>query len=256
MKIIQINAWLGGLYHQLMDLVDEQNPDFICLQEVFSSNISIGIDKEKYMTFEILKNKFGYGYFSPTWSFDYLGQKVGYGNAIISKYPIYDTKTLFTNGDYADLTQNKSTIKYKSFTNIRNIQSCKLDIDGKTLSIINHHGYHEPNSNGSQQSIKSMKKVIEHIKAIDDGKPLIFCGDLNLNPDSEPIKLLESSTNFRNLITENGAKTTLSKVFRIKNLNVVCDYVFTSKNIKVKDFFVSNKVVSDHKALVLDFDTK
>ena len=250
MKIIQINAWLSGLHYQLLDFLETEDPDIICLQEIFSSNISIGIEKEKYMTFETLKSKFGYGYFSPTWSFDRLGQKVHYGNAIISKQPIYDTKTLFTNGKYTDLTK----VITKEHTNIRNIQSCKLNIDGQQLTIVNHHGYHEPNSNGSQRSMKSMEQAIKHIKELSE--PIVFCGDLNLNPNSKPVKLLESSTDFRNLVTENGARTTLSEVFRIKNLNVVCDYIFTSKNIKVNNFFVSNEAISDHRALVLDFSIK
>lgn len=250
MKIIQINAWLSGLHHQLLDFINEQNPDIICAQEIYSSNLKIGIEKEKYMLFEALKDCLGYGYFSPTWSFDYLGQKIHHGNAILSRLPIKNKNTTFTNGEYCDLS---SKINPK-FTNIRNIQSCELNINNRQLLIVNHHGYHELNSNGSEKSIKSMEQVIKHINASYAGnKPLIFCGDLNLNPDSKPIKLFESSTNFKNLVVERKIKTTLSDMFRIKNLKVVCDYIFTSNDVKVIDFYVSPKVVSDHKALILEF---
>lgn len=251
MKIIQINAWSSKLHHQLLNLIEEQNPDIVCLQEIYSSNIKIGIEKDAYTAYETLKNKLGYGYFSATWSFDYLGQKVDYGNAIVSKLPIKNPKTAFTNGIYSNLTKSIPP----NFLNIRNVQSCEIYPQNKKLVIVNHHGYHELNSNGSQKSIDSMKQVIKHIKTINpSNSPLLFCGDLNLNPTSKPIELLESSFEFNNLVKESAVSSTLSDLFRISNLAVVCDYIFASDKIKVNKFLVSPKIVSDHKALVLDFE--
>jgi endonuclease/exonuclease/phosphatase family metal-dependent hydrolase len=33
----------------------------------------------------------------------------------------------------------------------------------------------------------------------------------------------------------------------------VCDYVFVSDDVKVKEFYASDRLVSDHAALILDF---
>jgi endonuclease/exonuclease/phosphatase family metal-dependent hydrolase len=47
----------------------------------------------------------------------------------------------------------------------------------------------------------------------------------------------------------------LSSVHRADIRNkVACDYVFTSTDIKIINFGVSDTLVSDHKALILEFE--
>lgn len=248
MKIIQINAWMGNLLHPLLNFIKEQDPDIICAQEVFSSKIKVGFDKEKFQTFELIAELFPYNFFAPTNSFEYVNQKIMHGNAIFSKYQLANQQTVFTNNQYADLNK----FNFYEHHNTRNIQSCSVMLGSKNLTIANHHGYHEINSAGSDKSLKCMQVAVDHLKTLKE--PIILCGDLNVAPDSRPLKLIEQNFDFNNLVTQSKAKSTLSEVFRIKDLNVVCDYIFTSQAISIDNFEVSGAIVSDHRPLILDFN--
>ncbi len=86
--------------------------------------------------------------------------------------------------------------------------------------------------------------------------PLIFCGDLNVKPSSPSLKPL-NSLGLRNLTTEHHVSTTLSAVHRAPEadrLSVAVDYIFVSPEIKVQNFQVSEELLSDHKALILEFE--
>jgi len=76
-----------------------------------------------------------------------------------------------------------------------------------------------------------------------------LAGDFNLSPHSESLKII------------NGRLTNLPLKYRLKTTRTllthkteVCDYLFVSKDITVNDFYASKKLVSDHLALILDFD--
>jgi endonuclease/exonuclease/phosphatase family metal-dependent hydrolase len=52
-----------------------------------------------------------------------------------------------------------------------------------------------------------------------------------------------------------SAKYRIKSTFNQFNSNdVVCDYIFVNDFVKVRNFKVSNELVSDHKALILEFD--
>ncbi len=246
MKIIQVNAWMGNLLYPLLDFVKEQAPDIVCMQEVFSSDLTVGFDAARFKVLEAFQELFPYSFFAPTSSFEYVSQSVKHGNAIFSKHRIGGKQTTFVNGTYTDLT--KDSFDY----NIRNLQSCTVELAGRPVSIVNHHGYHQLSDTGNAKSVECMRIVVDHLKTIKN--PLILCGDLNVAPHSEPIRLIEQALDLNNHVTLNDVKTTLSDVFRVKDLKVVCDYIFTSKDITINRFTVSDQIVSDHKALILEFD--
>lgn len=239
---------MGNLLHPLLNFIKDQNPDIVCAQEIFSSNIKVGYDKEKFKTFELIAELFPHNFFAPTNSFEYINQKILHGNAIFSRHALTNRQTIFTSNRYANLDKDN----FNKHKNTRNIQTCRVTLGDKVVTIANHHGYHESNSLGSANSIKSMRVVIDHLKTLRE--PIIFCGDLNLAPNSKSFQLIEQNFDFHNLVVQSKTESTLSNVFRIRNLNVVCDYILTSKNIFIKEFEVSNVIVSDHRPLILEFD--
>lgn len=246
MKLIQVNTWLGYLLYPLLHLVEEEKPDIVCAQEILSSDDEL-ILLDNINTHLTIKKLFPYSFFSPTHKFKVLGSEVELGNAIYSRFPISEERVTFVNGSYEinhslkDLTRN-----------VRNIQSCSVALPGTAkINIANHHGYHEPDPLGSEKSVACMQRVIEHLQQLEG--PLVFCGDFNLSPESKPVKLLNESLSLNNLTASNKISTTLSEAFRIKNLAIACDYIYTSSDISVKEFTVSDRVVSDHKPLILEF---
>ncbi len=251
MKLIQVNTEQGHLLAPLLNFISEQQPDIICAQEVLNSQEKIRLSAN-YQTLEHIKKAgdFSHHFFSPTWSFEAFGTDVQIGNAIFSKFPISNQQTVFIRGQY----EQKITFQNADI-NIRNLQICSLEISGRRLNIANHQAYLAgPNPLGDEQSIIFAEKVARHLQPYLNC--LIFCGDLNFIPSSPALEPL-TKLGLRNLTVEFNVKTTLSSIHRAPQEDkdrVACDYVFYSDNIKINRFSVSDKIVSDHKALILEFD--
>lgn len=241
MKVMQLNIWFGHLLIPALSLIDDEAPDVLCVQEVMSSAHGYPLF-DTYQTHERLCERFAYSFFSPTFSFDALGETCDYGNAIYSNYPISEESVDFTNGVY----DPKLTIKTAG-SNIRNVQHCTLTLEaGKTVTIANHHGFHNRSPEGSPEAVASMRQVRESLEKITT--PLIVCGDLNANPGSATLHELDA-LELRNLSTEFKVMTTLSSLHRLQEA-LVSDYMLVSPSLGVEDFHVSDSLVSDHRALI------
>lgn len=249
MKIIQINVEFGNKLPSLLELIAAEKPDIICAQEVQSTKVAVPL-AENFQTLEFIKTagNFEHVFFSPTWGGEMFGTTLDIGNAIFSKLPLKEQETIFTCGRY------KPRQMVDDWTlNIRNVQLAKTDLGPNSLVIANHQGYLVRNSAvGGEETIKYSKALAAALKPHMDC--LIMCGDLNIikeSPGFAPIAEL----GLRNLTAENNTKTTLSSAHRALNKDsVACDYVLCSKSIAVKNFRAVDKVVSDHKALILEFD--
>lgn len=244
MKVIQVNAWLGHLMHPLFDFLEKEDPDVVCLQEILSNEQQNPLF-ESFSIQQRLSEKFAYHYFSPTYTFPAFGEKVGMGNLILSKYPLTDQRTVFVKGAFAE----SQTLD--SFTrNIRNAQFCTVDAGDNTFTIVNHHGFHDRDPAGTAESLTCIQKLIDELKQISG--PIIMCGDFNVQPDSATIQAIHVQLPLKNLTSEYKLETTLSSIFRVKDIQVPADYIFISPEIHVTDFEASSSIVSDHKALILE----
>lgn len=242
MKVIQLNLWLGHLLHSAHAFIEAESPDVLCAQEVYSCEKGVGLLPE-YQSHEALSKLFPYHFFAPTFSAEIYGEEVQYGNAIYSKFPISNQSTIFTCGTYA----SDQTIKdFKK--NIRNLQICSIEPEnGSVITIANHHGYHDLNFDGTDEAVASIQMLVESLRPI-KGK-VIFCGDLNASQTSRTVRELDA-LGMRNLSIEHRLTTTLSSVHRF-NHDLACDYILLSPDIEVSEFYSSDTLVSDHKALVL-----
>lgn len=251
MKIIQVNVQYGFLLSPLVELINKERPDIVCTQEIVESALPIGLS-ENYQTLSQIKQQTGYPYtfLAPTYGADAFNTHLEFGNAVFSKWPIENQQTIPITGDYIP-TQTARDFDY----NIRNLQTCSLDINGKKLSVANHQGYLAgAHSRGDDTSVAAMQKVAKSLAALPH--PLIFCGDLNVAPNTTTVSVLDS-LDLRNLTAENNIRTTLSKIHRAPEKDrssVPCDYIFVSDDVQVQNFRLADEVVSDHKALVLEFD--
>jgi endonuclease/exonuclease/phosphatase family metal-dependent hydrolase len=240
-KLVQLNAWGGRLEHQVTDLLRDEAATFVCLQEI----ISTAGDGVLCVPLEQLQTALGQvnAYMSPVISFSLMNHKASYGNAILSELPFAAKKTIFTNLTYKDDFDFDS-----DDYNIRNLQHVQVGIDGKTLNILNHHGHHiRQHKNGDAQTLRQMQQIADYIELLDG--PVILSGDFNLAPHSPSLEILNA--NLRNLSIEHKLTTTRTLLTAKKE---VCDYIFVSDGIKVSNFRASDKLASDHQALVLEFE--
>lgn len=241
MKLLQLNAWGGRLEPQISDLLASEKPDMLCLQEVigFSKNGS-GL----FLSLEVIQEQFNlpYAVFSPVFSFQYMKGTANFGNAILSKFPIDTSKTIFTH------MEHKNDFMWgEDSSNVRNFIHAEVNISGKACHVITHHGFWVPeHKNGTKDTEEQMKILTKYIKEL--AGPVILAGDFNLNPTSASLTGL------------NALLTNLSVKHRLKTTRTVltyktetCDYIFVNDQVKVRKFWASEKIVSDHKALILQF---
>lgn len=242
MKLLQLNVWGGKLDRQIEDLLKQENPDILCLQEAIDlkgGRASLFITTDEIQ--ELLKAPHIFS--SPVFSLKYMNRKADFGNAIISKFPITNTKTIFTGKEYID---DFDALNHGS--NARNLQHAVISLpDDRDLNILNHHGYHVPqHKKGDDESRRQCQIIADYLKALTG--PIILAGDFNLEPDSSSLALINDL--LTNLPVKYGLETTRTP---LTHKTEVCDYIFTSKEIRISAFRASDEIVSDHQALILDF---
>lgn len=241
MRLVQLNAWGGRLEHQVADLLRDEAADFVCLQEIISTKGSgaLAIPLEK------LQSNLGYGhsFMSPAFSFNLMNNKATFGNATLSEFPFDIQKTIFTNLEYQE------DFDFDSYDyNIRNLQHAQVNINGKKLHILNHHGHHvHQHKHGDEHTLRQMKQIATYLERLDG--PIVLAGDFNLAPDCESLQVLNAV--LRNLSVEYKLQTTRTELTAKKE---VCDYIFVNDAVNVTDFRMSTKLASDHAALIMDFE--
>lgn len=256
MKLIQINGWLGRLNGPLARFIEEESPDIVCLQETFAPGTKVLPSfKDQYGYIDELIEFGGFKdlFFAPSWAFELGGETIETGLTILSKYKLSDKKHFHTSGEYA--VRTLANYPAEGAMNARVFQSCTAKLPNAGLYVANHQGYLAgTHARGNETSAEMMKKVRDALAGLPH--PLIFCGDLNVGPNTPTLDVL-NDLNLRNLTLESGVKTTLSSAHRAPTQDrssVICDYIFVSKDIKVSKFSVSEEIVSDHKALILEFE--
>jgi endonuclease/exonuclease/phosphatase family metal-dependent hydrolase len=244
-KIIQANAWMGNLMSSLLTFLKQEQPDIICCQEIFSTPQSL-LFFANHQIHGRLSELFAYQFFAPSLSFDVAGSEVQLGNAVYSRWPLENQRTYFTAGAYAP-GQTASNLN----VNIRNIQLCTIKLPGKQpLTVANHHGYWDPDPDGNEHTLASMKQAADQLASAE--KPLIVCGDFNVHPGAAAMHEFDR-LKLHNLTVEYGLDTTLSSASRVTR-PVACDYILASDEVHVSSFKAASELVSDHKALVMEFE--
>lgn len=218
--------------------------DFACMQEAVEYE---GRPAGLASSYEKVGNslRLPHQFFSPLTSMKLGSKNITFGNVTYSNVPFSETSTIFTKGEYKD-NFDFDADDY----NVRAFQHSLIEIDGKKLHLLNHHGHHiDAHKLGDAETMRQVQQIADFIKTLDGG--VILCGDFNLSPESQSIQHLDGL--LRNLSVEKSLKTTRS---RLTYKNEVCDYIFVNEHIEVKDFSMDETIVSDHNALILDFDLK
>jgi endonuclease/exonuclease/phosphatase family metal-dependent hydrolase len=242
-KLIQLNAWGGRLEFPIEFYLGEENPDILCLQEAISFGAGSGTGL--FITTENIQSKFGLSFeaFAPSFSFRYMKGVAKFGNGIFSKQPIMKSESVFTYLEHQD-----DFMWGEHNNNMRNFVHAEIDANGKTVHVLTHHGYwlHE-HKNGNDETLRQMGILADYIEGLDG--PVILTGDFNLAPGSKSLTRL--NTLLTNLTLKEKLETTRSV---LTTKTEACDYIFVNDMVKVKSFKPSDRIVSDHKALELEFD--
>ncbi len=264
MKLITLNVALFEPNNpKLVSFLKDECPDIACFQEVTRGLVD-GVDRE-FISKDTIDEGTGnlkYSFFGPTSIFgeinmkDFHGQENFYfdpkgllemGNYIKSNYKIQKAQNVFLEGNFS---YNTGPREWPDLQN-RAIIIADLLLESGNLRIINYHGIWTRNKKGNDRTVEACKKILEFATSFKGG--VIICGDFNLFPDTPSIKVFKKD--FTSLVDQFKIKTTRPPSNELSgNGRNVVDYVFVNSNLKVNNFKVLDKDVSDHLPLALDFE--
>jgi len=240
MKLITLNTWGGKIKEPFINFVrDNKNVDIFCFQEIYDQAKEI-MEREypdvMFNQFTDLKTLLPdhKGFFRPA-------LEGVYGIAIFIKNEIF----ILEEGEL--LIHDSASNSIKDGHHSRNMQWIKVNIEGKDFTVMNVHGLWNGKGKSDTFERLSQSKVINEFVNKVVG-PKILCGDFNLNPETESIKILEE--NMINLVTKYSITSTRTSFY--EKPGKFADYIFTSADIMVSDFKVMPDEVSDHSALLLE----
>lgn len=203
---------------KIASVISKCDADIIGLNEVYNDTENkITVEQVKYLA-EKLNMK--YYYFGKAIT---IHETIGYGNAIISRYPLESIKV----HEIEDPLVKDEKVYYES----RSIIECDAIVNNEKIKVfVTHIGLAKTEQNNG------INKLISLIK---DEKTILM-GDFNMQEDDENIiKLSKVIDNSSYLIK--GSKFTFPSV----DSRIKIDYIFT-KNLDVIASNVVNEVASDH----------
>ena len=171
--------------------------------------------------------------------------KYPYGNAILSKYPIKNAKTVMI----PDSVKRQKNGDYET----RCVLVAEIDVLGGITVLVSHFGLME------EEKVNAVQTVLNLVKEIKT--PILFMGDLNMKPNDEilqPIFKVLKDTAYGALTpitwpsdvdkaTEKGRREPQEEVRKI-------DYIFASEHFKTKKGETLQSKASDHLPYVVHFE--
>jgi endonuclease/exonuclease/phosphatase family metal-dependent hydrolase len=249
MRLITFNTWQGRLSRNFLPFFKEQHADIVCLQELNSSTEPTGDWLDTFRGLQAIQENSGLKnqYFSPTYSYGMMGVTVDYGNGLLSRYPLSNQQTVFTHGQHTRITKADDHVH-----NTRNAQTVTIASPSGDLTVVNTHAHWDKDPMGSELSVSRLEKLIESLKDVQG--PLVVAGDFNLKSESEALQFFKTALGLTDLTLEYGLNNTLSNL--VTPYQVACDHIFINDHITVENLQLHEELLSDHKALALDFDIK
>ncbi len=247
MKILQLNIWQGRIIRQVADLIAAEDPDIVCMQEVLSAPQDVQRYFEFMRSYELLQEllpAYEHGYFTPTFSFSFMDQKIQNGIATISKIPLNGRRSVDIHGTF-----KHSDDPHENTPNIRVAQIMQAEVRGKNVWIVNHHGYHIFDQYGDDNTLKATQKLAGELQKLKG--PVIVCADMNIVAESKAMRPFDAQ--FVDLTDTHKLKTTLSQLSHVP-LDIPCDHILVTKDIDVQSFSSYDTAATDHRPLIVEFD--
>ncbi len=246
MKLISLNTWGGRVGEPLLNFFKEnQDIDIFCLQEMYhqaSAPIVEDLGDRLNLVSEIEALLPDHNMYFRPHVFNHFGL------AVFIRKSILVTKE----GDIFVFKTKEDGEQNFDVNHARNLQFVEIETEQGRKTILNFHGlWNNQGKSDTEERLEQSRRIKEFIDTTSGSK--ILCGDFNLLPDTESIKIIED-TGMRNLIKEYGITSTRTALYK-KHANPIlfADYAFVTEDIQVKEFKVLPDEVSDHAALYLEF---
>jgi endonuclease/exonuclease/phosphatase family metal-dependent hydrolase len=241
MKLITLNIWGGHVRNPLLEFIQlYKDTDIFCFQEVYHNAPKKISDEDRALSLNIFAEVQALlpehqGFFKPV-----VDNVYGLGTFV--KKPIdvlgEGEVTIHHNPDYPG----------HGPTHSRNLQWVECCINDQIYSIINVHGlWNGKGKTDSPERLAQSQRIHDFIATV--RAPKVLCGDFNLRPDTESMRILEKD--MINLVKIHNVQSTRTSYY--PKAEKFADYIFTSPEINIHHFEVLKNEVSDHAPLLLDF---
>lgn len=154
----------------------------------------------------------------------------GYGNAIVSRYPIRAVRT------YRVAVPKSERIGGGHYYEDRVLLSADLDVDGQTLTVLACHFGLAPDE--QTRAVETAKRALSETP-----HPAVLLGDFNVRPDSEIYRALAKT------FTDAADGSLPNFTFPSHAPDRKIDYLFTANGARAKGFTVCPRIASDHLAV-------
>jgi endonuclease/exonuclease/phosphatase family metal-dependent hydrolase len=194
-------------FDRQLDLIRRLNPDIVGLQE--SDTARIALNNDDYVRY--FAGKLGY--------YSYYGPKTvagSFGTAILSRYPLFNARTVFT---YSDTDENGTA-------------EAEIAVGGRLITI------HDVHPDGSKAAKLAFAKML--VERAQGDENFLALGDFNLRQDAEAYQVVASkyADAWYNLHPEDTE-------------NRWIDHIFVSEGMEVKDatYLLPPDSATDHPVL-------
>src|SRR3989344_1562287 len=228
LKVLSWNIWQGNKLDLIIEFLKNAKADIIALQEV--------IEKDDTNTAAIIAEALGYKLvYYPAIQENTFG--VPQGNAILSKYPIIESKPHLLSDISLYVNTPESEPRIAVETTIR--------LNGVSIKVFSVHLAYSHAFGPSRMrdlQIDNLLKLLPHSRTI-------LMGDFNSYPDSKSLeKVSDVMKNTDTKLTE--PTWTIYPFdygeFRETELRHRLDYIYVSKDVHVENFRVEQSRGSDH----------
>ena len=265
MKIMCLNGWGGKLYDTLLPYLSHNSPDILCLQEVVHSPAT----HKDWLTYrdgdDVLPQRANFfrdvasalpdhlAIFCPAaqgvlWD-DHteVPSQWGLATFVRKSFPVIAQIQDFVHNTY-------SPNGYGEHPRSRNAHAIRVfDYEkNRPVCVAHMHGLRDPRgkTDTPERAEQARKFVSIATRLAESNDLLIACGDFNVEPESETLKML-SEAGLTDLVTTRTKKGTRNSYY--KKPGRYADYMLVNAHVNVLDFkVVFEPEVSDHCPLVLE----
>lgn len=244
MKLLSVNIEGQKHLEKVRALLKNENPDFVCLQECFPEMIN-----------SIAGGEYPYRLYVPTYRVDQI-EGLGpeglvpsttrvWGEAIISKYPLHDTQTIYLSMDEYN---EKNLPIHGTDNHIPALIVANVEIGGEVYKIGTIHLTWTPKATMTKRQRLNVSELLSLLK----GQEIVLAGDFNMprgNAVYKKIARVFKDNIPKEVVTTLDPELHYRNAGQIKKLELVVDYIWSSPKYCVSYVRVVTGV-SDHCALM------
>ncbi len=247
-KILSLNLLEGGIYwNNITTFIKRENPDVLCLQEVFNGDTKQPSNFQTITRLGTLLPLYR-SYFSPALFEIWPHGQGDQGNAIFSRFPIMEKKTISLHGVYKRLIRPEEENDFSHYPKI--LQRVTIPINDKNLHVFNVHGIWGKDGRDTPERIRMSNNIVSEVK---NKQLALLMGDFNIQPNTRTIAQIEK---YMTNVFKGEFVTTFNMNHKTNPgyATAVVDMFFASPDVVVVSKSSPLDDVSDHRPLIVTIE--